>query len=211
MALSRSLFLCYILCTDIVVPDNPVVELVVTPDYPVAVGQKVSLNCREQSSNYTSNYTFYFQRNEEGIWTEVAEGTNRTLSEPQQSGLYRCFAQRNENRWFSPNHTVYIVSIHPFIAGQDNVGIAALTLSLLALIINITIVFWLCWQRPRDVESAADTESKGFQRSGKDTKGGLPQVENDGQVYMNYSNTNLTYTDLDPTGVNPESTYSVLP
>ncbi|XP_077476340.1 uncharacterized protein LOC144089405 [Stigmatopora argus] len=212
MSLSLSLLLCYICCTaeaqTLIYNISSVPHLEVTPDNPVTTGQNVILNCTLPS--WLDNCTSYLERKEEEIWNVVIEGTNLTLSEPQQSGIYRCLAQMNQYRWYSRSHAVYIVCINPLVNSQDNVGIGALALSLLAVVMNMTTVFWLCWQRARDKGGVANTGAKGLQRSGKDTTGGLPQLENAGQVYMNYSNTNLTYTDLDPTRMNSDSTYSVL-
>ncbi|XP_019743744.1 uncharacterized protein LOC109526729 [Hippocampus comes] len=201
MALSHSLIVCYVFCTVKLQPAQfiansgnmngkgtlPALQLTATPDYPVAVGQK-----------------------EEERWQEVAKGRTLILSEPRESGLYRCFAQRNLTESVSPSHAVLIISIHAIA----NVGITALVLSLLALIMNIAVMFWLGWQRLRGEESPANMETKGFPKAEKkDPKGGPgpPQAENEGHVYMNYSSTNLTYTELDPTGGTENNTYSVLP
>ncbi|XP_077415727.1 uncharacterized protein LOC144044899 [Vanacampus margaritifer] len=183
----------------------PALQLTATPDYPVAAGQKVSLHC--SAPNLTAYDNWYWQRQGKETWKRVAEGDNLTLSEPQQSGMYRCLAQRSLIESVSPNHTVLIISFHT----TDNVAITALVLSFLALIMNIAVMFWLGWQRLGDKATPANTGANGFSRAGKEPKGGLPQAENDGHVYMNYSSTNLTYTDLDAQTVVADSTYSVLP
>ncbi|XP_051941394.1 uncharacterized protein LOC127614230 [Hippocampus zosterae] len=220
MALSHSLILCYVFCTVdlqpaqfiadssnmIVKGTQPALQLTATPDYPVAVGQEVSLRCCAQSSHTFDNWSW--QRQEQERWQEVAKGYTLTLSKPQESGLYRCFAQRNLTESVSPSHAVLIISIHAIA----NVGITALVLSLLALVMNIAVMFWLGWQRLRGEESPANMETKGFPKAGKkDEKRGPAQAENEGHVYMNYSSTNLTYTELDPTGVTANNAYSVLP
>ncbi|XP_077395347.1 uncharacterized protein LOC144031796 [Festucalex cinctus] len=184
----------------------PALQLTATPDYPVAAGQKVSLHC--SAPNQTAAYdNWYWQRQEKETWERAGEGANLTLSEPQQSGLYRCLAERGLSKRVSPNHAVFIISFH----ATEYVGITALALSLLALIMNIAVMFWLGWQKLRDKATPANTGANGFSRPGKEPKGGLPQAENDGHVYMNYSSSNLSYTDLDLQTAAADSTYSVLP
>ncbi|KAM9786936.1 uncharacterized protein ACBT44_020296 isoform 1-T1 [Syngnathus typhle] len=221
MTLSRGLFLCYVFCTVDIQPARtaantsatiedaqgtlPALQLTATPAFPVAEGQKVSLRCCAPSSPAFHNW--HWQREEQKTWKKVAKGGQLTLSEPRQSGLYRCLAQSNQSESVSSSHAVFIISLH----ATANIGIAALALSLLALIMNIAIMFWLGWQGLRDKRCAASTGAKGFPRAIKEANGGLPHTVTDGHVYMNYSSTNLTYTDLDATSVTADSTYSVLP
>ncbi|XP_061699595.1 uncharacterized protein LOC133513155 [Syngnathoides biaculeatus] len=208
MTPSRSLFFfCSVFSA---VPDNVIragstgLQLTAIPDYPVPAGQNVSLYC--SAPNWPALKKWYWQRQEKEAWEEVAKGGNLTLTGPQQSGVYRCLAQSNQSERVSPSHAVYIISNCP----TENVGIIALALSLLALIMNIAVIFWFSWQRFKDKGSPPNIGAKGFPRAGKEPKGGLPLAENAGHVYVNYSSTNLAYTDLDSTSVTPESTYSVL-
>lgn len=42
------------------------------------------------------------------------------------------------------------------------------------------------------------------------TRGGLPNYDNEGEVYMNYTGTNPAYTDLDPTRMTADNLYASL-
>lgn len=85
------------------------VELLATPDYPVAAGQRVSLHC---SASYSPASTVWiWERHENQTWQEVGSGTDLILTEPEQSGEYRCRAMRSIFVT-SNSHTVYIVSMH---------------------------------------------------------------------------------------------------
>ncbi|XP_061751975.1 uncharacterized protein LOC133550015 [Nerophis ophidion] len=180
--------------------------LLATPDYPVAAGQKVSLHCSGPTS---ANVTWSWHRKENGLWHQVGTGKTLTLSEPEHSGMYRCHSSSHHHSdCGSPTHNVYIVSFHA--AEMKTMGISAFTLSLLALMVNICLVFWLLWQRRCDKKSSSNTTIKGFARDGKELKGALPQAENGGHVYVNYSSTNLAYTDLEPASMRGDNTYSIL-
>ncbi|XP_032356967.1 uncharacterized protein LOC116670504 [Etheostoma spectabile] len=181
-------------------------QLVATPDYPVAAGQKVDLHCR--AFTIPVSFMWSWQRMENQTWQDV--GTDRdmmTLTKPEQSGLYRCRGKSNftQMSMVSSTHTVYIISVNATVGEQ--LGIAAFVLSLLALSINFAILFWLGWQRV-GATPTIKTAAKGFPGPEKSSKGGLPQIENDGDVYMNY--TSQAYCDLDPTTVSVDNVYSSL-
>ncbi|XP_034714885.1 uncharacterized protein LOC117936165 [Etheostoma cragini] len=181
-------------------------QLVATPDYPVAAGQKVDLHCR--AFTIPVSVMWSWQRMENQIWQDV--GTDRdmmTLTKPEQSGLYRCRGKSNftQRSVVSSNHTVYIISVTATVGEQ--LGIAAFVLSLLALSINFAVLFWLGWQRV-GATSTINIPAKGFPGPEKSPKGGLPQIESDRDVYMNY--TSQAYCDLDPTSVSVDNLYSSL-
>ncbi|KAI3367625.1 hypothetical protein L3Q82_026473, partial [Scortum barcoo] len=92
----------------------------------------------------------------------------------------------------------------------ESLGIAAFVLSVLALVINIAILFWLGWQFLRDRPAHSNTAAKGFPGPEKSPKGGLPQTDSDGDVYMNYTSTNQAYSDLDLTNMTGDNVYSSL-
>ncbi|XP_031166062.1 uncharacterized protein LOC116057642 [Sander lucioperca] len=179
-------------------------QLVATPDYPVAAGQKVDLHCTAFTIPVSIKWSL--QRLKNQTWQDV--GTDRdmmTLTKPEQSGLYRCRSETSSSQEsvVSANHTVYIISVNATVG--ECLGIAAFVLSLLALSINLAILFWLGWQR-LGTTLTINTAAKGFPGPEKSPKGGLPQTESDGDVYMNY--TSQAYCDLDPTTV--DNVYSSL-
>ncbi|XP_074516985.1 uncharacterized protein LOC141783525 [Sebastes fasciatus] len=173
-------------------------QLVAIPDHPVAAGQHVVLHCG--GFTISDGVTGSWQHLEDQTWRDMGDSsTDLTLTEPEHSGLYRCSAGSQ----LSQNHTVYIVSMHATVG--ENLGIAAFALSLLALIINIAILVWLGWQRL----TTSNTAAEGFPAPEKSPKGGLPQTESDGGMYMNYTNTSPSYSDLDPS-MKEDNVYSSL-
>nr|XP_020446627.1 uncharacterized protein LOC109955126 [Monopterus albus] len=179
-------------------------ELVATPNYPVAAGQTVKLHC-----SAVPMWDISWQHLENQTWQNVSADLDLTLTEPQQSGLYRCCAKnRVQQRRISPNHTVYIVAMQPTVG--ENLGITAFVLSLLALIINIAILFWLGWQRFGHILINSSTAAKGFPGPENSPTGGLPQTESERDVYINYTRTDHAYTDLDPANVIVDNVYSSL-
>ncbi|XP_029983266.1 uncharacterized protein LOC115414184 isoform X2 [Sphaeramia orbicularis] len=89
-------------------PEN--VQLLAIPDYPVAEGQRVDMHCTADDEYVVSNWT-WDRMNDNGTVTTVGRSKDLTLTEPEQSGQYRCSA--GNLRGFLPSsvHTVYIVSI----------------------------------------------------------------------------------------------------
>ncbi|XP_054469930.1 uncharacterized protein LOC129103466 [Anoplopoma fimbria] len=177
-------------------------QLVAIPDYPVAAGQRVNLHCN--AFTMPDSVKLSWHRLENQTWQEVANGGDLTLTKPEQSGLYCC---RAENQ-LSQNHTVYIISMHTTVG--EYLGIAAFVISLLALIINFAILFWLGWHRLGAASTTSNIAAKGFPGPEKSPKGGLPHTESDGDVYINYTNNRQAYTDLDPTNVTTDNVYSSL-
>ncbi|XP_069563210.1 uncharacterized protein [Brachyistius frenatus] len=178
-------------------------QLEATPNYPVAAGQSVSLHCSALTT--PASVTWSWQRLKNQTWEEVGTGRELTLTEPEQSGSYRCLAEALLSPTLkSPNHNVFIISMRATVG--ENLGIAAFVLSLLALIISLTVL-GLGWQRLGDRLTVSDTTVKGPEMQ---SKGDLPQTDDDGDVYINYTSTNQAYTDLDPTNVTGDNMYSDL-
>ncbi|XP_028250440.1 uncharacterized protein LOC114426975 [Parambassis ranga] len=175
----------------------PPLQLEATPDYPVVAGQSVVLRCSSSILPLSITSSWHHLQNQ--TWKNVSVGRELILTEPRQSGLYRC----QDGRMYSQNHTVYIISVRATVG--ENLGVAAFILSLLALII-ITIVFWTGYQKLRSL-STSGSAAKGFPQSDPASKRGLPQ--NDQDVYMNYTSDNQAYTDLDPTSMTGHNVYSV--
>lgn len=89
----------------------PSPELVAVPDYPVAAGQRVSLHCTSVTT--TSSVTWSWKRLENQNWTVVESGRDLILTQPEQSGLYRCLVRTGfSQERASPPHAVFIVSMH---------------------------------------------------------------------------------------------------
>ncbi|XP_022606882.1 uncharacterized protein LOC111226072 [Seriola dumerili] len=179
---------------------------VATPDYPVAAGQTVNLHCSAFSMPPLVNWSW--QHLENMAWRQVGSEMDLTLTEPKQSGLYRCCAKTLLNQGVSHNLSVYIVAMQPTVG--ENLGIAAIVLSFLALIITLTILIWLGLQRVGGTMTISNTAAKGFPGPEKAPKGDFPQTESDGDVYMNYTSTNQAYTNLDPTNMTGDNVYSSL-
>nr|XP_040055978.1 uncharacterized protein LOC120833161 isoform X2 [Gasterosteus aculeatus aculeatus] len=90
------------------VEEKPSLQLVAIPDYPVAAGRRVNLQCRAFTVQDSVGLSWQRLRNQ--TWLPAGVGGHLTLTEPEQSGLYRCLTAA-ESR-FSQNHTVYIVATH---------------------------------------------------------------------------------------------------
>lgn len=82
-------------------------QLVATPNYPVAAGQRVDLQCITFTTPYSN--TWSWQRQENEMWIEVDGKGSLTLTKPEQSGLYRC--QDKGQNTSSPTHSVIIVAM----------------------------------------------------------------------------------------------------
>ncbi|XP_071354808.1 uncharacterized protein [Trachinotus anak] len=198
--------------TSLSIPSTTVTEMlsplqaVATPDYPVAAGQTVNLHCSAFTMPKYVNWSW--QHLENLTWQHVGSGRDLTLTQPKQSGLYRCCAKTWFLQHVSRNLTVYIIAMQPTVG--ENLGIAAIVLSLLALIITLTILVWLSWQRFGGTLTTSNTAAKGFPGPEKAPKGDFQQTESDGDVYMNYTSTNQAYTNLDPTNMTGDNVYSSL-
>ncbi|CAK6971496.1 uncharacterized protein LOC118337591 [Scomber scombrus] len=131
-------------------------QLIAEPDYPVAAGQSVHLHC--MASTMPRVVSWSWQRRENQTWQKVGSGRDLTLTEPDQSGQYRCYAMSNSFQRVSPEHTVYIISTHATVG--EKLGIAAFVISLLSFIINFAVMSWLGWQRFSDKLSTSNTPAK---------------------------------------------------
>lgn len=90
-------------------------HLVATPDYPVAAGLTVELLC--QTTIPSQNITWSRSHLQNESWEYVGSGKVLLLTEPKQTGTYRCEIRNNGTvTCKSQNHAVYIVSIST--AGQ---------------------------------------------------------------------------------------------
>ncbi|XP_074548752.1 uncharacterized protein LOC141806933 [Halichoeres trimaculatus] len=182
-------------------------QLVASPDYPVAEGQMVHLHC--SASSVPKTVIWSWQHLENQTWHHAGNESDLTLSKPKQSGLYRCRAMSLHSSWgVSPNHTVLIISMHPTVG--ENLGIAAFVLILVVLVISLAVLSWISWKTFGDKLKTSMTATKGSPGPEKSPKGGLQQTEADGDVYINYTNTNPAYSDLDPASMNDDNVYSSL-
>ncbi|XP_015234697.1 PREDICTED: uncharacterized protein LOC107087563 [Cyprinodon variegatus] len=183
-----------------------VLHLEAIPDYPVAAGQTVQLSCKNISSKIITWSRFHLQNQS---WENVGSGMVLTLTEPKQSGKYRCETHNVFNvKSMSQNHTVYIVSI-PTIG--ENLGKAAFALSVLIWIVIIAGVVWLCWQRFSNKLSALNAPKKDLPAPPE----GIPKIlppnnDSDADVYMNYTSTKEDYSNLDPSNMTGDEFYSTL-
>lgn len=85
------------------------------PDYPVSEGQTVALHCREipVPDKVIWKWKKLDVTGDNDTWTEVGSGPELSLTRPEQSGQYRCWAQSLSTEFNESNvHTVYIVSVH---------------------------------------------------------------------------------------------------
>ncbi|KAM9842216.1 uncharacterized protein ACBR49_013665 [Aulostomus maculatus] len=153
------------------------------------------------ASTTLDSISWFWERMENQTWHRVGFSRNLTVTEPQESGLYRCLAERWSSQSASPHHMVYIVSVHATVA--ENLGIAGLIFSLLALMINGTILLWLGF---RKLPTSTSSTGAGFPPPVEAPNGDLPQ--HDGDVYINYTNTNQAYTDLNPVTMTGDNIYS---
>ncbi|MEQ2240690.1 hypothetical protein ILYODFUR_017798 [Ilyodon furcidens] len=85
-------------------------NLVATPDYPVAAGQHVKLSCNTINPSQTITWRRYRLQIE--TWENVSVGNVLILTQPQESGKYQCETHNTLNVLIvSQNHTVFIVYI----------------------------------------------------------------------------------------------------
>lgn len=88
----------------------PALEIVARPDYPVAVGEEVHLNCSAPPIPMPANWSWLHLQNKK--WTLVGSEKELTLTKPEESGVYRCQAVTHVSQMSqSQNYTVYIVSV----------------------------------------------------------------------------------------------------
>ncbi|XP_034087665.1 uncharacterized protein LOC117556445 isoform X2 [Gymnodraco acuticeps] len=169
----------------------PSLQLVATPDYPVTEGRTVHLYCGPSTIPDSVNWSWKQWKK------EVGNSRDLTLTRPEQSGVYQCFANNTVSSRMSSLHTVSITSTHTTVA--EKLGIAAFVFFLLALIVLFGILFWLGFQRLVATKTTSNTAAKGFPGTDKSPKGGFPPAESSGDVYMNY--TGDDYNNLDLTNV----------
>ncbi|XP_035023017.1 uncharacterized protein LOC118115909 [Hippoglossus stenolepis] len=174
------------------------------PDYQVVAGRTVELYCDAYTIQRSIRWSW--QHLESETWREVGHSKNLNLTEPNQSGPYRCRAENEYSQSMSNIITVYIIPMQP----TENFGIAGFVLSLLALIVSLTVLCWLGWERLRGKLPPSNTAAKGFPAPEKAQKGGLPNNEGDGGVYMNYTSNNQDYSNLDPVNMTGDNMYSSL-
>ncbi|XP_041827448.1 uncharacterized protein LOC121630945 [Melanotaenia boesemani] len=189
------------------VENMPPLQVVATPDYPVAAGQRVHLLC--STPNVTAFVAWFWKHKENQTWSNVGSDRELLLTEPEQSGVYRCYAKNRLSQISeSPDHTVYIVSVQATVEGK--LGLAAFVLSLVGLISIISGLIWMGCQKRSATLTASSAPVKGAAGPAVASKGGFPQAESDGDVYINYTSTNHAYTNLDPTNVTEVNLYSTL-
>ncbi|CAB1461113.1 unnamed protein product [Pleuronectes platessa] len=95
-------------------------------------------------------------------------------------------------------------------AETGNLGMPGFVLALLALIVSLSVLCWLGWERLRGTQPPSNTAAKGFPAPVKAQKGGLPPAQGDGDVYMNYTSPNQDYSNLDPVNMTGDNMYSSL-
>ncbi|KAK2825937.1 hypothetical protein Q5P01_020151 [Channa striata] len=178
--------------------------LVATPDYPVAEGQEVVLRCSSVSIPSLGTFSWECLKNQ--TWILLSNGTELRLTKPEETGVYRCCAKSLQ--LVSQNHTVYIVAMLPTVA--DHLGITGFVFSLLCFIVILVFLLWLGWKALSATATTSIPTAKDFPGPEKVSKGGLPQNQADGDVYMNYSTSNQAYSDLDPTNMTVDNVYSSL-
>lgn len=109
-------------------------HLVATPDYPVAAGLTVELSCQTIIPSQNIIWSRSLLQNES--WENVGSGKVLLLTEPKQTGTYRCEIL-NIGKCVSQNHNVYIVSIST--AGQMFSGFFVCFLNN-----HFCIITWFC-------------------------------------------------------------------
>ncbi|XP_054909152.1 uncharacterized protein LOC129374659 [Poeciliopsis prolifica] len=159
-------------------------HLVATPDYPVAAGQTVELRCQTIIPSQNISWSRSHLQNES--WENVGSGHVLVLTEPKQTGMYRCeIRNAGSVACVSQNHVVYIVSI-----STEQLGKAAFAFTILFLIGIIAGLGWFFWERSSNKLSALDTPKKDVPPSvpPEVIPKNLPQTsEPDADVYMNYT------------------------
>ncbi|KAM9707425.1 uncharacterized protein ACNS7B_000034 [Menidia menidia] len=181
-------------------------QVVATPDHPVAAGQRVHLHCSALTEPAFVTWSWKHLQNQ--TWKEVGKGRELILTEPEQSGVYCCHAKvlLSQHR-VSRNHTVFIVSIQTTVG--EKLGMAAFLISLLIFTSIVIGFLWLGWQRFRDTVTTPSIADKDVVQHEVASKGHSPQADSDTDVYINYTSTSA-YTNLDPSNMTGENVYSTL-
>uniref|UniRef100_UPI003AB05C57 Fc receptor-like protein 2 n=1 Tax=Centroberyx gerrardi TaxID=166262 RepID=UPI003AB05C57 len=189
-------------------------QVVATPGYPIIVeGQTLTMHCNAFTLPPSVFWSWY-RLDDQGCSQKVGSSRDLTLTKAEESGQYHCQAVSDVHNIrqmkLSPNHTVYIIYLPATVC--ENLGIAAFTFSLLALIILFAILFWLGRKRanePAALQALANTHTtaKGFDGPGKAPKGDLPKSEAEGEMYMNFDQ---AYSDLEPNYMTGDDVYSTL-
>ena len=86
-------------------------QVTAMPDYPVAAGQTVNLHCTTFAVPNFINWSW--QHLENLTWQVVGSGRDLALTDPKQSGLYRCRAETRLSQRVSRNLTVFIIGVQP--------------------------------------------------------------------------------------------------
>ncbi|XP_043999417.1 uncharacterized protein LOC122846477 [Gambusia affinis] len=182
-------------------------HLVATPDYPVAAGLTVELLC--QTTIPSQNITWSRSHLQNESWEYVGSGKVLLLTEPKQTGTYRCEIRNNGTvTCKSQNHAVYIVSIS---TAGEKLGEAAFAFTILILIGIIAGLGWFCWERSGNKPSSSNAPKKNVPPPPEVIPKNFPQTSDaDGDIYMNYTSSTQPYTDLNPSNLTGKDFYSTL-
>ncbi|XP_027855628.1 uncharacterized protein LOC114133755 [Xiphophorus couchianus] len=180
-------------------------HLVATPDYPVAAGLTVELNCQTIIPSQNIIWSRSLLQNES--WENVGSGKVLLLTEPKQTGTYRCEIL-NIGKCVSQNHDVYIVSIP---TAGEKLGKAAFAFTIVILIGIIAGLGWFCWEKSGNKLRTSNAPKKDVPPPPEEIPKNLPQTSDaDVDVYMNYTSSTQPYTDLNPSNLTGEDFYSSL-
>ncbi|XP_007561235.1 uncharacterized protein LOC103144275 [Poecilia formosa] len=181
-------------------------HLVATPDYPVAAGLTVELRCQTIIPPQNIIWSRYHLQNQS--WENVGLGQVLLLTEPKQTGMYRCEIRIGNVERVSQIHAVYIVSIS---TAGENLGKAAFAFTILILIGIIAGLGWFFWERSGNKLSVLDAPKKDVPPPPEVIPKNLPQTNDaDVDVYMNYTSNTEPYTDLNPSNLARDDFYSTL-
>lgn len=87
----------------------PALEIVARPDYPVAAGEEIHLNCSAPPILMPVNWSWLHLQDKR--WKSVGFEKELTLTKPEDSGVYYCQATHLSKMSQSQNYTIYIVSV----------------------------------------------------------------------------------------------------
>ncbi|KAK0134795.1 hypothetical protein N1851_029577 [Merluccius polli] len=201
-------------------------QVVATPSHPIVIeGQPVVLHCHASTSPPAVNWSWYRSSQSRSMYqferNMVSTGRDLVISRSEESGLYACQADSLvlgiSQLQASSDHHVYVVSMPTTgLALVDHLGLAGFGLSLLAWLVLLAALLWFArggrcgaWCPALQDVTSSSTNNKGLTESKKAPGDGLPNAESQGD-YMNYTRTNLAYTDLEPNSLNGNNTYSSL-